>query len=186
MTPDPLFTRAAGQEGLFTTAQAEACGYSRQLLQHHVRAGKFQRVRRGIYRFAEFPAGTHEELVVAWLWSAQQGVVSHESALCLHELADALPARIHLTLPTAWQRRRLQVPEDIDLHYAAIPKADRTWFGPVPATTPARTLNDCARDGLEPDLLRQAAQQALRRGRALLGDLPQVVEALAPFGGLAA
>lgn len=183
---DPLFSVAARQEGLFTTEQASAHGYSRQLVRYHVLAGKFVRVRRGIFRFVEFPAGGHEELVVAWLWSKQRGVVSHESSLCLHELSDALPARIHLTLPIAWRRRRVQAPADLQLHHADLPANDRSWFGSVPTTTVARTLNDCARDGTQPDLLRQATQQALRRGLVTLDQLADVATALAPFGGIAA
>ena len=184
--PDPLYILAAGQEGHFTTAQAEASGYSRQLLRHHVLGGTFLRVQRGIYRFVQFPAGTHEHLVVAWLWSEQTGVLSHQTALCLHELSDALPARIHITLPLTWRRSRLRVPPDLVPHFAKVTDHERAWFGAMPATSVARTLNDCARDGLAPDLLRQAAQQALQRGRVKLADLPGVLEALAPFGGLAA
>jgi hypothetical protein len=40
-----------------------------------------------------FPAGEHEELVAAWLWSELAGVVSHQSALALHRLSDGLSAR---------------------------------------------------------------------------------------------
>lgn len=184
LRPDPLYTIAAGQEGHFTTAQAEAAGYSRQLLRHHVLGGTFLRVLRGIYRFVQFPAGTHEHLVIAWLWSEQQGVFSHQTALGLHELSDALPARVHLTLPISWRRSRLRVPNDLILHFAKVASSDRAWFGAVPLTSVPRTLNDCARDGLAPDLLRQAAQQALQRGRVKLGDITAVLEALAPFGGL--
>ena len=184
MSPDPLYTLAAAQEGLFTTAQAEAAGYSRQLLRHHVLGGTFVRVRRGIYRFVQFPAGEHEDLVVAWLWSAQEGVVSHHTALRLHELSDALPPHVHLTIP-AQERSRRRAPRGVQLHHAEVSPADRTWFGPVPVTSVARTLNDCARDGLAPDLLRQATQQALRRGITTIEQLPAVLEALAPFGGLA-
>ena len=32
------------------------------------------------------------------------GVFSHDTALALHELSDALPARAHLTLPASWRR----------------------------------------------------------------------------------
>jgi predicted transcriptional regulator of viral defense system len=181
---DPLYVLAASQEGLFTTAQAEAAGYSRQLLRHHVLGGTFLRVRRSIYRFVQFPAGDHEDLVVVWLWSAQQGVVSHQSALCLHELSDALPARLHLTIP-ATARSRRRAPRDVQVHHADIPRGDRTWFGPVPVTTVTRTLEDCAHDGLTPDLLRQATHQALRRGLTTIERLPAVLAALAPFGGLA-
>lgn len=184
MPTDPLYTVAAGQEGHFTTAQAETVGYSRQLLRHHVLGGTFLRVRRGIYRFVQFPAGTHEHLVIAWLWSEQKGVLSHQTALCLHELSDALPARIHITLPVAWHRSRLRVPTELVPHFAEVTGSERTWFGAIPATAIARTLNDCARDGLAPDLLRQAARQALQRGRAKFTDIAAVHDALALFGGL--
>jgi hypothetical protein len=55
-------------------------------------------------------------------------------------------------------------PERLVVYYADLSKPERTWFGPVPVTSVQRTLNDCAREGLSPELLRQAARQALRRG----------------------
>jgi predicted transcriptional regulator of viral defense system len=181
---DRLFETALAQEGLFTTQQAADAGYSPQLLVHYVRGGKALRVQRGIYRLVHFPAGEHEELVAAWLWSEQAGVVSHQSALALEGLSDALPAQIHLTLPAAWRRRRFRVPRDIVLHHADVPPADRSWIGAVPTTHPRRSLNDCARSGLSPELLRQAARQALQRGLVHRNELGDVVAALAPFGGL--
>jgi predicted transcriptional regulator of viral defense system len=181
-----LFETAAGQEGLFTTRQAAEAGYSPQLLVHYVHIGRAVRVRRGIYRLVHFPAGEHEELVAAWLWSELAGVVSHQTALALHGLSDALPAHVHLTLPKAWRRRRFRVPADVVLHHADVPPEDRAWFGAVPTTNPRRSLNDCAREGLSPELLRQAAQQALRRGLVTKAELGDVEAALKPFGGLAA
>ena len=181
-----LFETAASQEGLFATRQAAEAGYSPQLLVHYVHTGRAVRVRRGIYRLVHFPAGEHEELVAAWLWSERAGVVSHQTALALHGLSDALPAHIHLTLPSKWRRRRLRVPADVVLHHADVPSEERAWFGAVPTTGPRRTLNDCAREGLSPELLRQAAHQALRRGLVTKGELGDVEVALEPFGGLAA
>jgi predicted transcriptional regulator of viral defense system len=141
-------------------------------------------VRRGIYRLVRFPAGEHEELVGAWLWSEQAGVLSHQTALALHGLSDVLPAQIHLTLPSAWQRRRFRVPEGLVLHYADTSKAERTWFGPIPITSVTRTLNDSAREGLSPELLRQAAKQAIHRGLAVRSELTDVRASLKAFGGL--
>ena len=181
-----LYEAAAAQDGLFTTRQAAEAGYSPQLLVHHVRGGKFVRIRRGVYRLVHFPAGEHEELVTAWLWSGQTGVVSHQCALALHGLSDALPVHIHLTLPRAWRRRRFRVPRDVVLHHVDVPPDDRSWVGPVPTTSPRRTLNDCAKSGLSPELLGQAARQALRRGLVARTELGDVEAALAPFGGLAA
>lgn len=183
---DRLFETAGAQDGYFTTRQAADAGYSSQLLLKHIRAGRVARTRRGIYRLVHFPAGEHEELVTAWLWSEQAGVISHQTALALHGLSDVLPAHVHLTLPSAWRRRRFRVPADVALHHADVPPDDRTWFGAVPTTNPRRSLNDCAREGLSPELLRQAAQQALRRGLVAKAELGDVEEALKPFGGLAA
>jgi predicted transcriptional regulator of viral defense system len=183
---DRLFEIAASQEGLFTTKQAAEAGYSPQLLTHHLGSGRALRISRGIYRLVHFPAGEHEELVAVWLWSDRAGVISHQTALALHELSDALPARVHLTLPSAWRRRRFRVPADVVLHHADVPPDDRSWFGAIPCTSARRTLNDCARDGLSPELLRQAAQQALRRGLVARADLHDVEATLEPFGGIAA
>jgi predicted transcriptional regulator of viral defense system len=183
---DRLYQVASEQEGLFTVRQAAEAGYSPQLLVHHIHGGRAVRVRRGIYRLVHFPAGEHEELVLAWLWSDRGGVISHQSALSLHELSDVLPAHLHLTLPAAWRRRRFRVPAGVVLHHADVAPGDRAWFGAVPATSARRTLDDCARAGLAPDLLRRAAQQALRRGLVAPAELGGVEAALAPFGGLAA
>jgi predicted transcriptional regulator of viral defense system len=156
------------------------------LLIKHIHAGRVTRVRRGIYRLVHFPAGEHEDLVTCWLWSERAGVVSHQTALALHGLSDLLPAQVHLTLPRAWRSRRFRVPAGIALHHADVPPEDRAWFGAVPATHARRSLNDCAREGMSPELLRQAAQQALRRGLVTRAELGDVEEALEPFGGLAA
>lgn len=188
-TPGPSWNRlceaASAQEGYFTTSQAAAAGYSSQLLVKHLRAGRVARVRRGIYRIVHFPAGEHEELVVAWLWSEQAGVVSHQTALALHELSDALPARVHLSIPSAWRQRRFRVPTGIAIHHADVAPGERSWFGAVPTTNVGRTLRDCAEAELAPDLLRQATEQARRRGLVTPAEIAEVEAALTAFGTLA-
>ncbi len=183
---DRLFETAAGQAGYVTTTQAAEAGYSTHLLRKHRHAGRVTRPQRGIYRLVHFPVGEHEELVTAWLWSEHAGVISHQTALSLHGLSDVLPAQVHLTLPAAWRHRRFRVPPDVALHHADVVPEDRAWFSAVPITNPRRTLNDCAREGLSPELLRHAAQQALRRGLVTKAELGDVEAALRPFGGLAA
>lgn len=182
---DRLFELAAAQAGYVTTRQAAAAGYSTHLLRKHIHAGRITRPQRGIYRLVHFPAGEHEELVPAWLWSEQAGVLSHQTALSLHVLSDVLPAQAHITLPAAWRRRRFRVPPGVVIHHADVPPEDRSWFGPVPATSARRTLSDCAKSGLSPELLRQAARQALGRGLVARSELGDVEAALEPFGGLA-
>ncbi len=161
---DGLFETASTQEGYFTTAQADAAGYSPQLLAKYLQNGRVVRARRGIYRLVHFPPGEHEELVTVWLWSERKGVFSHETALSLHGLSDVLPARVHLTLPARWAKRRLRVPADVVLHYADIGKAERVWRGSVPATSVRRTLLDVRQASVSPELVEQATRQAIARG----------------------
>ena len=179
---DRLYEIAASQDGLFTTHQAAQAGYSPQLLAHHLGAGRMMRIRRGIYRLVHFPAGDHEDLTAVWLWSEREGVFSHQTALALHDLSDVLPAQVHLTLPAAWRRRRLRVPEGVVLHFANVGRAARRWFGPVPATDPRRTLEDCAAEHLAPELLRSAAVEALDCGLVTRAELAAASDVLEPFG----
>lgn len=176
-----LYAVASAQEGYFTTAQAAVAGYSRQLLRKHLVAGRIVKVMRGIHRIVEFPAGEHEDLVVAWLWTGQEGVISHVTALLLHELSDALPAQAHVTVPESWRRRRLRVPSGVVLHFADIDPSQRSWVGPVPVTSVARTLIDCANSHVGPDLVNQAYRQALHRGIIQRDSVPAATAYLAPY-----
>lgn len=159
-----LYSVAQSQSGYFTTDQAAGAGYSPQLLRKYVENGKVARVRRGVYRLVHFPVSEHEDLVVVWLWAEQAGVFSHETALALHDLSDVLPAKIHMTLPASWRRRRLRVPTGVTLYYADIDDEDLTGFSAVPITSPRRTLRDCIEANVSPGFIRQAVVQARRRG----------------------
>jgi predicted transcriptional regulator of viral defense system len=174
---DSLFDVAAGQEGLFSTAQAAEAGYSPQLLQKHLHGGRIRRVRRGVYRLVHFPPGDQEDLAAVWLWSDTAGVFSHETALFLHGLSDVLPSTVHLTVPTSWRNRRLRVPRGVVLHHADVPKGERAWAGSIPVTAPARTLADSAAAGVAPDILHQAMDQAADRGLVSRADLAAVRKA---------
>ena len=179
-----LYEVASAQEGLFSTEQAQTAGYSLPLLTHHCKRGKFRRIRRGVYRIVHFPPGEHEELVVLWLWSKQLGIFSFETALFLHQLSDVLPARVHLTLPTSWKKRRLKIPDDVIPDYEDTADHEKTWFGPIPITSVAKTLNDVARRGISPELLSVATSQAIARGIVDGEELPAVHAALEAFGGI--
>lgn len=182
---DSLYKTASAQEGHFTTAQAAEAGYSPQLLARHLSAGRIRRVRRAVYRIVHYPAGDREDLVVLWLWSHREGVFSHETALALHELSDALPGMVHMTLPRAWARRRVRIPGRLSVHHAEVSDSERSWVGPVPVTKPARTLRDCAAEGVPPDLVRQALREGTARGLFAGPDMASVKRYLEEFGGVA-
>ena len=161
---DELYELAADQAGYFAAAQARELGFSTARLQYHVNTGKLLRPRRGIFRLSQFPSSPLEEYVVHWLWSGRQGVFSHETALMLHELSDALPARVYMTLPSSWSTRRLRIPSELRVHFADVSDKDRTWRENIPLTSVQRTIEDCVRDGVTPELVEKALEQAVERG----------------------
>ena len=74
------------------------------------------------------------------------------------------------------------MPDGVVLHYASVPNRDRAWAGPVPITSLRRMLADCAKERISPELLREAAMQALRRGVVTRADVREVAAALEPSG----
>lgn len=159
-----LYEVAAAQAGHFTTVQAAKSGFSPPLLHKYLRNGRIHRVHRSIYRLVHFPASDEEGLVVFWLWSDRLGVFSHATALARHDLSDLLPSEVEMTVPATWRWRRLKVPQGLRLHFADLPESERTWYGSVPITTPARTVNDCAAAGVSPEFIERAIRQGLDRG----------------------
>lgn len=180
---DELFEIAQGQNGYFTTRQAASAGYSPQLLHKYLQNRTVTRVRRGVYRLVHFPASQEEDLVPLWLWSDRVGVFSHETALALQDLSDALPSRVHMTVPTAWHHRRFKVPQGLVLHYADLDESDLRRAAAVPFTAPGRTLSDCIDADFAPDLVDQAVAEARRRGLISRAEEAELVAALSHGGG---
>ncbi|HZL48787.1 MAG TPA: type IV toxin-antitoxin system AbiEi family antitoxin domain-containing protein [Solirubrobacteraceae bacterium] len=158
-----LEAEAYQQGGYFTAGQARAHRVSRQLLDYHVRRGRFARIRRGLYRIQGFPTAEHDELREAWMAvGAGDALLSHESALALLDLSDNIPDGVHLLVPR--RRRGLRRPAGVALHTR--PDGEEVasvWRDGLPLTAPARTLVDVA-DRLQPERLSMAVRQALRRG----------------------
>jgi hypothetical protein len=102
--------------------------------------------------------------------------MSHQTALSLHGLSDALPARIHATVPRAWGARR-RVPQTIRLHLGEVPVREKMWLGFVPVTTPLRTVLDCVHSHVQPDLVIQAAHEGITRRMFPLDALPADIAA---------
>ena len=164
-----LYGVASGQGGYFTSRQALDAGYGDNLHSYHVRAGNWVRERRGVYRLTLFPQPSRPDLIVLQLWSRNrqdepQGVFSHTTALTLHELSDAMPAKVDMTVPAGF-RRMAPIPGVLRLHRGSVPKPDAETIEGVRVTTPLRTLIDViVADALAPEVLVQAVDEAIRRG----------------------
>src|SRR5689334_19100432 len=90
-----LVAVAQRQGGYVTAKQARRAGFDYSHLAYHAGAGNLVRAGHGLYRVPELARSPHDQLVRLVLWSRgrddrPQAVVSHDSALALHELSDAI------------------------------------------------------------------------------------------------
>ena len=155
-----LFSLASEQAGYFTAAQAKDVGYSYQAQAHHVAAGNWLRIERGLFRLAEWIPDVHDDLVRWSLWSRGRGVVSHETALAVHGIGEFESARVQLTVPSDFTMQD----DSVVLHHAELDAEevqDRTGFR---ITTPARSLIDVAAMAPDEDQLARAVEDARKRG----------------------
>jgi predicted transcriptional regulator of viral defense system len=167
-----LQTEAYHQAGYFTAQQARMHRVSSQLLDHHVRTGRFERVRRGLYRVSGFPSGEHDEIRERWLAvGPDKAVVSHESALALHDLSDHIPDAVHVLVPR--RHRGVRVPPGVVVHTRTDDERVPTvWRDGIAVTAPPRTIVDAA-DEIQPEQLAVAVRQALARGLLTRGQLEE-------------
>ncbi len=173
-----LFELAATQGGYFTAAQARGIGYDPRTLWHHAKTGQLERVSRGFYRLAEFPADSHEDVIAAWVKAGpDRAAVSHETALALYDLAPIRQRSIHITV----QRRHRPYKGQSRLPGVQVHTISRPFdpgdvvqrFG-VKVTSPARSIADAAEAGTDPSVIHEVIGSALRQGLLTEGDLRQV------------
>jgi hypothetical protein len=171
---DRLAGRSMTTEGYFTRADVRAAGASDAVLDALLVEKKAEEVADDIYHFTHFPHADREDLVVLWLQTDRRGVISHETALHLHDLCDILPSNLHVTVPPGWTPRDRQLAADVEIRYGEVPEADLRWLGPVPYTGPLRTVRDCIEVGVSPELIEQAVAEGIRRGLFTEADFPQL------------
>lgn len=162
---DTLASIAADQQGLVATADAREAGIDPHRLVDMERRGTIERVGRGLYRFPLLDTRPElGQLTQATLWPDRRGVLSHDTALDLHELCDVNPAQIHITIPTSYRLQK-EVPGLYAIHRQDLGEGERTLYEGIPVVTPQRAILDGIESGMRGDLLRQAIDTAKRRGQ---------------------
>ena len=162
-----LYQLAFSQGGYFTAKQAASVGYTKQHIDYHVSRANFERVERGLFRLPAIPIDEHDDLIRLSFWSrgrddTPKGVVSHRSALALHELSQLLPGKVHLTVPPEFRKAP---PTNCILHRGRLGPTDFSARAGFKVTTPLRTLTDAADDGSVPtEQLDRAIEDAVERG----------------------
>lgn len=156
---EDLLEVAGVRRGFVTTADAADLDVPAVELRKMAARGVLEHRGHGLYRIAAFAVQRHDELMEAVLWAGGAGVVSHESALSLWELADVNPRRIDVTVQRRMRRAggghyRLWIadlrPDEVDHHLG------------IPVTTPHRSIEDVATGGTDPRLVAQAIENAER------------------------
>ena len=171
---------AATQGGYFTAKQAEIAGYDSQQLSYHLKAGNFERAGHGLYRIPTLPFAEHDDLLRLWLWSRghddqPRAVVSHQTALAMHELTEFIPTEIHLTVPSGFRKKS---PDGCTLHKGQVDSSETQPFDALPVTTPIRTMHDLARDPSIPaEQFEHAVMEAVERGLIIQKQASKLIEA---------
>ena len=169
-----LFSLATQQCGYFTAAQAKDLGYSYQAQAHHVSAGNWHRVDRGLFRLAEWVPELHDDLRRWTVWSKGRAVVSHETALSVHDAGELESGKVHLTVPPAFT----MTDDAVVLHRADLDGTDIVEHAGFRVTTPARSLVDVAAAGADEEQLARAIKDVLDRGLTTLRQLRSRAEAV--------
>lgn len=142
-------------------------GFSKALLAHHAKSGRFLRVQQGLYRLREYPSSPREDVIAAWLATGREvTVVSHDSALDILGLSDVVPEVVHLTVPR--ERRYRSGSPGVAIHTTTrrLGKSDVVVRDGIRVTEPARSIVDAAEAGTAPEQIVAAVGQALDRGMA--------------------
>jgi len=169
---DELYALAEENDGLLTSKGARARGIRDSVLVRLTQRGRLERMSRGVYRIAHYPADRLAQYREAVLWAQashhgpERVALSHETALVLYGISDVNPSRVHLTVPKAARLRR-EHPEWIMIHRADLMGQEISQHEGMPVTTVERSITDVLSKTHRTDLARQAITEALREG--LLG-----------------
>jgi predicted transcriptional regulator of viral defense system len=165
---DELFALAEEQDGLFTSKEARSLGIQDSVLVRLRQRGRLERMSRGVYRIAHYPAERLAQYRETVLWAqASNGperiALSHETALLLYGISDVNPPRVNLTVPVSARMRRVH-PKWIELHRANLATEDIQLHEGMPVTTVERSILDVLATTHRSDFARQAITDALRKG----------------------
>jgi Transcriptional regulator, AbiEi antitoxin len=169
-TPDAAVARvAARQHGNITYEQLLSCGLTRTAIDRRVRNGRLHRVHIGVYAVGRPPNLPLERASAAVLACGRGAALSHTGALALWGFTKRWPASFDVVV-MAGDRR----PAGVATHrYTNLLRRDlRVQLG-IRATSPARTLLDCA-PRLEPGNRARTVNDALHGpfvSQSQLGDV---------------
>jgi hypothetical protein len=176
--PDEIARLARAQLGLVTRVQA-CTALTENQIEHRLATGRLEAVRHGVYRVAGSPETWEQHLLAACLAGGVGAAVSFRCAAWLWQLGSPeRPDELEITVPRG---RRARLPGVIAHDTRVVGRLHFTRLGPIPITTPARTL--CDSTAYAPDwVVERALDDALRRRITTLRNVTRVFVDLATKG----
>lgn len=170
--------RAHEQLGLITRTQIADIGVSRRQVDRMIDQGLLRRAGRGVLALVAVPSTPRQRLLAATLGAGGGAVVSHRAAAWLWGFDGIMPAGIELSV----ERGRGATLADGMVHRVRrLDPVDVTRTGPIPVTTPARTLIDLA-SAVPRGPLEEALDGACRRGQVHVDHLTWRLRSLGQQG----
>ena len=169
--------QATDQYGFITFDDLRRLGEDPTVLRLWFRRNKIERVSHGIYRFRQIPPTPLDSYMLATLWPAGRGILSHETGLELHELCDINPSKIHITLPIDYRPRR-QGGDLYVIHHEPLKDDELTWHEGIRIVTEAVAIRQALNTGVPVHLVRQAIDTSRKLGRAPPAILDELTDLL--------
>jgi predicted transcriptional regulator of viral defense system len=168
----------------FRPSQLEAADLTRHQLRALIRAGKVERIRRGLYRLVDVEPTEHYSLAMVCA-RVPRSIVCLLSALRVHGIGSQAPADVWIAIP-----HKARVPRFPELRLRVVRFSGPAWtfgvkaidFEGVPAriTSVARTIVDCFRFErlVGPEAPMEALQDALGQRKVSVNELSRVEQLL--------
>ncbi len=167
------------QYGAFSRRQALQAGFTPDMIDGRLANRYWIRMYRGVYRLAGVPISNETLVMAAVLAAGRTACASHLTAGALLWKLDGLSAPgIELSVG---DRRDLAIDGVVVHRPRTLFTTDRTKIGPIPVTTPSRTIIDVA-SLVDERTLEVALDDALRRRLIRRRSLANRIGATPPHG----
>ena len=162
-----LYAIARDQRGVFTLAQAEACGLPRRTVAGRATRGLYDVIHPGVYVLAGSDDTWMRAVVGAVLSASEPAAASHKTAARLWGLADRKPRMIEVV-----SRRHLRVKRDrFTLHESKdLSEHDIVQLDGIPVTSAERTVVDLGASAPS-RLVEKCIDTGLRKGLFTIWDV---------------
>jgi very-short-patch-repair endonuclease len=178
----------ASQCSVFSRQQALDLGFTAKQIRYRLVNGRWTQPLPRVYAISGSNPSGRAWAMAATLWAGATSLVSHATAAVLWGVEGVRTRRVEI-----WTPRSLESDIVVVHRGTRIDRADRTMLGPIPITTPVRTLIDLSprfeddalaglvestiRSGLvDPDRLRARLRSLRSSGRAGAGRLEAILD----------